>query len=169
MRRRRGCRSSRLIKRRRPPEATERRAPQENSAGHESAPIGPAHWLPTGGADNSTRTRVGVTSSSRWRPIRSTIANPWTVDVPDGASCTRATPESLNVRPGEAPPPKVIDESQPLYTIIMERDLGSKRLPSAMIKLGSLVAFVVLAWRLHDRDKRELAARSAYEASVGKR
>jgi hypothetical protein len=80
-----------------------------------------------------------------------------------------ATPASLNVRPGQAPPPKEIDESQPLYTIIMERDLGSKRLPPAMITLGSIVIFLVLVWRLHDRDKREMAARSAYEASVGKR
>lgn len=40
-----------------------------------------------------------------------------------------ATPASLTVRPGEAPPLKAIDPDQPLYTIIMERDLGSKRLP----------------------------------------
>ena len=80
-----------------------------------------------------------------------------------------ATPASLNVRPGEAPPPKEIDQGQPVYTVIMERDLGSERLPPAMITLGSIVIFVALAWRLHDRDKREMAARGAYEASVGKR
>jgi hypothetical protein len=80
-----------------------------------------------------------------------------------------ATPASLNVRPGEAPPIKQVDEAQPLYTIIMERDLGSKRLPPAMITLGSIIIFTVLVWRLHDRDKREMEARAAYEASVGKR
>jgi hypothetical protein len=80
-----------------------------------------------------------------------------------------ATPASLNVRPGEAPPIKEVDEAQPMYTIIMERDLGSKRLPPAMITLGSIVIFTVLVWKLHDRDKREMAARAAYEASVGTR
>jgi hypothetical protein len=80
-----------------------------------------------------------------------------------------ATPASLNVRPGEAPPIKQVDEAQPLYTIIMERDLGSKRLPPAMVTLGSIIIFTVLVWRLHDRDKREMEARAAYEAAVGKR
>ncbi len=73
-----------------------------------------------------------------------------------------ATPESLNVRPGEAPPTKVIDESQPLYTIIMERDLGSKRVPAASTTIGSGIIFVTLAWRLHRRDQQEMAARNAY-------
>ncbi len=73
-----------------------------------------------------------------------------------------ATPQSLNVRPGEAPPAKVIDESQPLYTIIMQRDLGSKRVPSANVTIGSGIIFFALAWRLHRRDQQEMAARNAY-------
>lgn len=73
-----------------------------------------------------------------------------------------ATPQSLTVRPGEAPPLKEIDESQPLYTIVMERDLGSKRVPSANITIGSGIIFFALAWRLHKRDKQEMAVRAAY-------
>lgn len=73
-----------------------------------------------------------------------------------------ATPQSLTVRPGEAPPTRVIDENQPLYTIIMERDLGSKRVPPANITLGSGIIFGALCWRLHRRDAREAAARAAY-------
>ena len=73
-----------------------------------------------------------------------------------------ATPQSLNVRPGEAPPLKQIDEAQPLYTVIMERDLGSKRVPSANICIGSGIIFFTLAWRLHKRDKQEMAVRAAY-------
>lgn len=80
-----------------------------------------------------------------------------------------ATPQSLIVRPGEAPPLKELDASQPLETIIMERDLGSKRLPPAVITIGSLIIFTVLALRLHDRDKREMAARAEYESTAGKR
>lgn len=73
-----------------------------------------------------------------------------------------ATPQSLNVRPGEAPPLKQVDETQPLYTVIMERDLGSKRVPSANITIGSGIIFFTLAWRLHRRDKQEMAVRAAY-------
>jgi len=67
----------------------------------------------------------------------------------------------LNVRPGEAPPTKMIDDEQPLYTIIMIRDLGSKRVPPANITIGSGIIFFALAWRLHRRDKDEAAARAA--------
>ncbi len=76
-----------------------------------------------------------------------------------------ATPQSLTVRPGEAPPTRVIDEDQPLYTIIMERDLGSKRVPPANIMLGSGIIFGALCWRLHRRDAREAEARAAYAAA----
>lgn len=76
-----------------------------------------------------------------------------------------ATPQSLNVRPGEAPPLKEIDEAQPLYTVIMVRDLGSKRVPPANITIGSGIIFFALAWRLHERDKQETAARAAYAAA----
>lgn len=73
-----------------------------------------------------------------------------------------ATPASLTVRPGEAPPLKEVDPNQPLYTIIMERDLGSKRLPPALVTIGSGIIFFALAHRLHRRDERELANRAAY-------
>lgn len=76
-----------------------------------------------------------------------------------------ATPQSLNVRPGEAPPAKVIDETQPMYTVIMVRDLGSKRVPPANITIGSGIIFAALAWRLHRRDKQEAANRAAYAAA----
>ena len=75
-----------------------------------------------------------------------------------------ATPQSLNIRPGEAPPTKVRDESQPLYTVIMIRDLGSKRVPPANVTIGSGIIFFALAWRLHRRDKDEAAARAAASA-----
>lgn len=76
-----------------------------------------------------------------------------------------ATPQSLNVRPGEAPPTQQLDETQPLYTVIMKRDLGSKRVPSANVAIGSGIIFFALAWRLHRRDQQEMAARAAYAAA----
>lgn len=75
-----------------------------------------------------------------------------------------ASPETLIVRPGEAPPVKVLDPDQPMYTVLMERDLGSKRLPPFLIMIGSGIIFAAFAWRLHERDKAETAARAAYAA-----
>jgi len=76
-----------------------------------------------------------------------------------------ATPQSLNVRPGEAPPTKQIDPDQPLYTVLMVRDLGSKRVPPANITIGSGIIFFALAWRLHRRDQQEAEARAAYASA----
>lgn len=70
-----------------------------------------------------------------------------------------ATQKSLVVRPGEAPPLKQLDADQPIYTVLMERDLGSKRLPPAMVTFGSVILFLTFAWRLHERDRAETAAR----------
>ncbi len=55
--------------------------------------------------------------------------------------------------PGKAPPTPVADTSQPATYLLMIRDLGDKRFPSAMITLGSLAIFLVLAYTLHRRDK----------------
>ncbi len=76
-----------------------------------------------------------------------------------------ATPLSLNVRPGEAPPAKAIDPTQPMYTVIMVRDLGSKRVPPANVTIGSGLIFAALAWRLHRRDQQAAANRAAYAAA----
>lgn len=68
---------------------------------------------------------------------------------------------TLNARPGLAPPVRQVDASQPILSVIMVRDLGSVRLPPAMITLGSLVLFAIFAWMLHTRDKREAANRAS--------
>ncbi|HEV8297895.1 MAG TPA: hypothetical protein VGQ20_11375 [Acidimicrobiales bacterium] len=62
---------------------------------------------------------------------------------------------------GEAPPRPVVDPSQPIVSVIMERDLGSLRLHSALITIGSLLLFIVSATMLHYRDKESMARRAA--------
>jgi hypothetical protein len=42
-------------------------------------------------------------------------------------------------------------------SVIMERDLGNKRLIPAMVTIGSVILFAAFAWRLHERDRREAA------------
>ena len=56
--------------------------------------------------------------------------------------------------PGEAPPPPTVDEDQPVISVIMERNLGDRRFPAAMITIGSGSIFALLCYLLHLRDKR---------------
>ncbi|MPY94491.1 MAG: hypothetical protein GEV08_15955 [Acidimicrobiia bacterium] len=68
---------------------------------------------------------------------------------------------TLVSRPGQAPPTRVVDEDQPVLSVILVRNLGSLRLPPAMVTLGSAVLFGLFAWMLHSRDKREAANRAS--------
>jgi hypothetical protein len=62
---------------------------------------------------------------------------------------------------GQPPPLPVADDSQPVISVIMERDLGSKRLPSVILTLVSGLTFAICCNTLHRRDKRVAEARSA--------
>jgi hypothetical protein len=53
---------------------------------------------------------------------------------------------------GQAPPFPEIDPEAQVVSVVMVRDLGSRRLPAALITLGSLVIFLILCWMLHVRD-----------------
>ena len=80
-----------------------------------------------------------------------------------------ATERSLITRPGQAPPRKEVDEDQPILAVVMTRNLGSVRLPPAMITLMATGLFSVFAWMLHDRDKRAMANRSRALVPAGAR
>jgi hypothetical protein len=61
--------------------------------------------------------------------------------------------------PGQAPPKAQADPSAPVVTVLMVRDLGALRQPSAVVALFSGVLFVLLVWTLHRRDKEAWAKR----------
>lgn len=63
--------------------------------------------------------------------------------------------------PGEAPPRPKLDTSSPIISVVMERDLGNKRLYPFLTALGSLLLFIVTATMLHYRDKEAMARRAA--------
>lgn len=63
--------------------------------------------------------------------------------------------------PGRAPARNVIDTTRPHEYVYMVRDMGSKRVPSAIICISSLIVFLALCWLLHTRDKRVAANRAA--------
>ena len=69
--------------------------------------------------------------------------------------------KAVEVPFGETPPKAEADPTQPVIAVILERDLGNKRLPPALLALGSLIIFGITCNALHRRDKVVTAARAA--------
>ncbi len=67
--------------------------------------------------------------------------------------------------PGEAPPRPIVDEAEPVVSVIMVRDLGSVRLRPALVMVGSLMVFLALCYWLHVRDREDMARRKEFEAA----
>jgi hypothetical protein len=67
-------------------------------------------------------------------------------------------------QPGQKPPTPAPDPSKPPLTILMVRDLGAVRLPSAMIFLSSVIIFGLTLSALHRRDKAAMRARGILPA-----
>jgi hypothetical protein len=61
--------------------------------------------------------------------------------------------------PGQAPPLPAADPDQPVISVIMERDLGDRRFPGAMLTVSSAIMFGLLANALHRRDLAAMKAR----------
>ena len=56
-------------------------------------------------------------------------------------------------KPGQAPPSPVADPDAPVYTIVLHRDRGARRLPTISFTIASGLVFGILANSLHRRDK----------------
>jgi hypothetical protein len=67
------------------------------------------------------------------------------------------------VAPGEAPPPAQIDENAQTVTVVLQRDLGNKRLIPFFFALFNGVLFAVFAWMLHTRDKVAMRTRAEWK------
>ncbi len=76
----------------------------------------------------------------------------------------QVTEASLDLKPGQAPPPVFADEDKPVVSVVMVRNLGNLRFVPAMIALGSFLIFCALCYMLHERDKVVTANRAAFEA-----
>ena len=64
-------------------------------------------------------------------------------------------------KPGEAPPLPKADETKPVISVVMVRDLGQRRLPSVGVTIFSGIVFGVCCNSLHRRDKLVAQARAA--------
>ena len=67
---------------------------------------------------------------------------------------------------GETPPTPKCDKSQPINTLVFERDLGSVRVPPFVALVGSSILFILCLLGLHwrERDLQEQAAAAQAEA-----
>ncbi len=66
--------------------------------------------------------------------------------------------------PGQPPPTPVADPDAPVISVVMLRDLGSRRLPATGVAIFSGVVFAVCCESLHRRDKLVREARAAAAA-----
>ena len=73
----------------------------------------------------------------------------------------------LRTEPGRAPARPQVDPSRPHQYVYMERNLGQKRVPAALMCIGSLVVFLSLCYVLHTRDRRAGANRAAPALPAG--
>jgi hypothetical protein len=55
--------------------------------------------------------------------------------------------------PGEPPPTPEADPDKPVVSVVLERDLGERRLPAGLAASGFLLLFGLLCWMMHRRDR----------------
>lgn len=78
----------------------------------------------------------------------------------------REGPETVCIPFGETPPALEPVRGAPVLSVVMVRDLGSRRLPPALVTVGSLVIFGVACNAMHRRDKAAWAARERAEQTA---
>ncbi len=95
-----------------------------------------------------------------WRRVETIfqVKNPTTY-----AAITLQRNVAVEVPPGEAPPPAEIDTTASTVTVVLQRNLGNKRVIPALFTLVTGIMFFTLCWMLHTRDKRATAARAAWD------
>lgn len=91
---------------------------------------------------------------TRWDRIKTEVVSALTIKNPEHYAVIqvqkviRQEPE-----PGQAPPTPEADPAEPVISVVMLRDIGDKRFPSAMITIGSSLIFALLCWVLHQRER----------------
>jgi len=63
--------------------------------------------------------------------------------------------------PGRAPARPIVDTDRSHEYVYMVRDLGNKRVPSAIVCISGLTIFLISCWLLHRRDRYVRVNRAA--------
>ena len=91
----------------------------------------------------------------------------WELKNPPHYAIVQVQPVLAQVaQPGQAPPLPKADPSAPIVNVVMERNLGQRRGPGALLALSSGIMFGLLCNALHRRDKRALQARGLLPATT---
>lgn len=114
--------------------------------------IVPTYTFDTGGKDK----RDGDSAVDR---VKSRIEQSLQLTHPPHYLILQVCPSKVETRaeaavPGQKPPVPECDPSAETISVIMERDIGNRRFPAAMITLGCGTLFGLLCYMLHVRDRR---------------
>lgn len=91
---------------------------------------------------------------SRWDRISTWIESSLTLQHPTHYAIVQVQPVVPQTpEPGEPPPTPIVDESAPVISVVMVRELGNTRVPAALVTVGSGLMLAVCAYALHRRDQ----------------
>jgi hypothetical protein len=91
----------------------------------------------------------------------------WQIQHPPHYAIIQVQPVlEQEVVPGEKPPVPKADPSQPVVSVIMERNLGDRRFPGAMLTIFAGGMFAASILMLHRRDLRVAEVRGLLPAST---
>jgi hypothetical protein len=97
-----------------------------------------------------------------WDRITNKIGNTLRITSPAHYAIVQVQPATEQVvEPGEPPPPPEADPDAEIISFVMVRDLGERRLPAALLTIGSGLTFALLCVMLHQRDRMVAEHRSA--------
>jgi hypothetical protein len=101
-------------------------------------------------------------SEGVWDRITNKIGNTLRITSPPHYAIVQVQPATEQVvEPGEPPPPPEADPDAETISFVMVRDLGERRLPAALLTVGSGLTFALLCVMLHQRDRVVAEHRSA--------
>ncbi len=106
---------------------------------------------------------------NRWDRISTQIRTALTLKHPTGYAIIQVqavTADSIDNLPGTAPKRPIVDETQPVISVVMIRNLGNLRQLPAFVAIGSLLIFLALAYMLHERDKVVMARRAEFAGAA---
>ena len=97
-----------------------------------------------------------------WDRVTNRIGNTLRITSPPHYAIVQVQPAIEQVvEPGEPPPPPEADPDAEIISFVMVRDLGERRLPAALLTIGSGLTFALLCVMLHQRDRVVAEHRSA--------
>jgi hypothetical protein len=98
---------------------------------------------------------------SVWDRITNRVTNTLRIKNPPHYTVVQFQPAVKTVsEPGKAPPPPAPDPKAQVISAVLIRNIGQRRVPAALLTIGSGLIFGVLCAMLHRRDRRVAENRS---------